>query len=153
MKKTLGATAHRQKSRSSRDGMHTLVDRRDLRQRGSDRSRSGSDFASTAKMPSMTKTPRVPKSTHEPKDGALVEAPLQEATLPQFKHFWTDRQRSGLSSTCCQCSAVIATNTDELALLSLERAHVCRQQTSNHLSHSLQEIHEQTNALHTVPIR
>jgi hypothetical protein len=52
---------------------------------------------------------------------------LQHAALPQFKHSWTDRQSSGLNSTCCRCSAVIATNTDELALLSLERAHVCRQ--------------------------
>ena len=46
--------------------------------------------------------------------------------LPHFKHSWTASPGGGLNSTCSRCSAVLGRNMDEIALLELERKHVCR---------------------------
>jgi hypothetical protein len=45
-----------------------------------------------------------------------------------FKHTWADDRKVGLNSMCMRCSAVIATNMDELSLLAVEQMHVCIEQ-------------------------
>jgi hypothetical protein len=70
--------------------------------------------------------PPVSKTVPDLRDRVFARALPQGGAPVQFKHSWTNRQRCGLDSTCLGCSKVIATNTDELSLLSLERAHVCR---------------------------
>lgn len=58
----------------------------------------------------------------------------------QFKHSWTDARKISLSSTCLSCSAVIATNTDEISLLVAEHGHTCVTQDTKVTSHPRQII-------------
>jgi len=50
-----------------------------------------------------------------------------ETNVPHFRHTWSKEIGGMLDSTCQRCSAVIALNRDEIALLSEEREHFCKE--------------------------
>lgn len=55
----------------------------------------------------------------------------REEQLPRFRHSWTDKRRTRLTSKCLSCSAVVASGMDELSLLTLEQQHVCEPQPNS----------------------